>query len=206
MIDFLSFEEGRTVAPLEPVLPEPPKEPSNPFLSKASDEWYTDSELADMGHELMGGIDLDPASSALANETIRATRYFTEDDNGLMQPWNCGRLWLNAPGTLVPEFWRKFVDEYLAGTFKQGLWIGFNIQQLQTLQNVHRTHPLHFPFCVPHLRRQFFNPLKPDADSPTHANFIAYAGPLRMQATFKRIFSRIGDVVIPARLLITPED
>lgn len=186
--------------------PEPPTTPTrNPFHSAASSEWYTDPELAELSRRLMGGIDLDPASCALANETIKATRYYTEEDNGLLMPWHCDRLFLNAPGGLVPEFWRRFVNEYLRGVFKQGIWIGFNIQQLQTLQNVHQTHPLHFPVCVPRKRREFFNPMLPEATSPTHANYIVYAGPLRMRGAFARIFEEIGDVSIPTRVILHPE-
>ena len=45
-------------------------------------EWYTPAELIDAARDVLGGIDLDPASSAIANETVKAERYFTVDVMG----------------------------------------------------------------------------------------------------------------------------
>jgi len=45
---------------------------------------------------VMGAIDLDPASSEIANRTVKATRYYTKSDDGLAKKWR-GRVWLNPP-------------------------------------------------------------------------------------------------------------
>lgn len=43
----------------------------------------------------MGGIDLDPASSAIANERVNAAIYFTKEHNGLSLDW-CAKVWFSA--------------------------------------------------------------------------------------------------------------
>src|SRR6266568_9141312 len=66
------------------------------LLSSKNNEWYTPEHIIEAAREVMGAIDLDPASSAEANKTVRATRYYTKEENGLMHKWP-GRVWLNPP-------------------------------------------------------------------------------------------------------------
>lgn len=75
-------------------------------------EWYTPPAILDVARAAMGGIDLDPASCAKANETVQAERYYTAEDNGLIQPWS-GRIWLNPPyaSGVVDRFAEKLASE-----------------------------------------------------------------------------------------------
>lgn len=60
-------------------------------------EYYTDPRIPGAAREVMGGIDLDPASCLLANAFgVFASRIFTKEDNGLVHDWD-GRVWLNHP-------------------------------------------------------------------------------------------------------------
>jgi hypothetical protein len=59
-------------------------------------EWYTPREYVDAAREVLGAIDLDPATSAVAQRTIQASRFFTREDDGLQHEWH-GRVWLNPP-------------------------------------------------------------------------------------------------------------
>jgi len=76
--------------------------------SSENSEFMTPQWLTDWVHHVMGGIDLDPASSLQANRTVRAERIFTKNENGLFQPWH-GRVFLNPPGGLVDECGREVI-------------------------------------------------------------------------------------------------
>lgn len=90
-------------------------------------EWYTPSKYIDLARAVLGEIDLDPASSDKAQETVRAARHFTVADNGLRHEWN-GRVWLNPPYAqpLIYQFVEKMVEERSAGRVTAGVMLTHN--------------------------------------------------------------------------------
>ena len=84
------------------------KKPYFIMNNDSSNEWYTPKEYIDAAREVMGGIDLDPASSDLANKIVQADTYYTIEMDGLKLPWS-GRIWLNPPysADLIPLFISK---------------------------------------------------------------------------------------------------
>lgn len=75
-------------------------------------EWFTPKKYIDAAREVMGTIDLDPASSEIGNKIIQATKIYTEQDSGLVHPWS-GNVWMNPPynNSLVADFTKKLVEE-----------------------------------------------------------------------------------------------
>lgn len=100
--------------------PVPRKDLVRPHVAHNSgdQEWYTPADIIERARRLMGGIDLDPASSAVANDTVKAEMYFTAADDGLTQDWH-GRVWLNPP--YDKPLVAKFVERFLDGGFDAGV-------------------------------------------------------------------------------------
>jgi phage N-6-adenine-methyltransferase len=79
-------------------------------------EWYTPALYIEKARRVLGEIDLDPASCAVAQQVVNAASFYTVEDDGLKQKWY-GRVWLNPPyaGALVSEFAEKMVASWKAG-------------------------------------------------------------------------------------------
>ncbi len=167
----------------------------NALHSKASSEWYTPVEYVMAARKVMGGIDYDPATSARANETVRATHWNTTEVDGLDEGclWT-GRVFINPPGGLVREFWRRLIGEIRNGYTTEAIWIGYSLQQLQTLQRPDTYGPVEMAnaLCFPRKRIAFLNDMGQPSKSPTHGNYVAYFGP--KVSLFRDVFRQFGEV------------
>ena len=81
--------------PEEPVL-EPEGIERHTFVRAQSgnDDWYSPGWLVEACRTAMGEIDLDPASCDHAQKTVKASTYYTKEDNGLDQHWS-GTVFIN---------------------------------------------------------------------------------------------------------------
>ena len=80
--------------------------------NSGNNEWYTPADYINLAREVMGSIDLDPATSEVAQRTVNATTYYTAETNGLDKPW-CGRVWMNPPyaSDLIGQFVDRLIEE-----------------------------------------------------------------------------------------------
>lgn len=192
--------------------------------SSATPEHGTPLDYIAAARTVLGRIDLDPASSEVFNQNVKATRYFTKEDNCLSLDWQrpdggASTVLQNSPsgngGRLVKACWKKLLEECYAGRVQCAIYIGFSIDQLQTLQLPNFACPLDFPICVPSSRMKFIKsleePLQSDmfseaADpspvlgkSPTKPNFVCYLPPFGdlkhpSVETFRAEFEKFGVV------------
>lgn len=100
------------------------RETAKPHVANNSgcNEWYTPDEYIELAWDVLGEIDLDPASCEYANRTVKAKQYYTMEQDGLKQEWH-GRVWMNPPyqADLVQQFSSKFADEYCKGNIVEGI-------------------------------------------------------------------------------------
>ncbi len=180
------FEEPRSVMDIPPLA-------NHQLINQSTnDRWFTPRAFLDAAHELMGGVDLDPASEEYANRVVRAARFYTETDNGLQQPWE-GRVWLNPPygigdGESNQARWsRRLIAAYHGGSVTEALLL------VNAVTGNNWFAPLkHFPICFPDSRIRFYNE-ETEASQPTHSNAIVYLGP--QVARFAVIYGRFGPVM-----------
>ena len=87
-----------------------------------NDEWYTPSDIISRVREVMGDIDVDPASCDQAQETVQAAEYYTKETDGLDFEWQ-GRVWCNPPYSkvLLNKFTKAFAEQYEAGIITEGI-------------------------------------------------------------------------------------
>jgi hypothetical protein len=155
-------------------------------------ERYTPARYIEAAREVMGGIDLDPASCAYAQKTVRAATYFTAADDGLTQEWR-GRVWLNPPyhRDLAPAFIAKLQDELLAGRTVEAVVLTNNVTDTEWLQAMLDACDA---CCFTKGRIRFEVPDGVPV-SPTQGQAFSYFGPHACR--FVDVFRSIGACVVP---------
>lgn len=167
------------------------------MLSSNSNEWYTPSVYIEAARLVMGSIDLDPASCALANETVMADRYFDQAMDGLSREWR-GCVWLNPPYGKNDDndsnqgLWTQYlINMYQAGCIEQAVLL-VNAAPERTWFK-----PLFdYPVCFTDHRIKFYNATGVSNNS-TIGNAFVYFGPYISR--FIQHFNQFGTVVQAVR-------
>lgn len=165
----------------------------------------TPVDIIESARLVLGQIDLDPASSAYANDVILARRYIEKSENGLTAKWyEDGEkisVYLNPPGgklsnrSLCAAFWQKLMEVFDSGNLIHAIFMAFSCEALQTTQNLKCRPILDFPFCVPRRRIKFVHPSKIKTQ-PSHSNVIVYVpGEVDRTVEFYKEFSQYGYVM-----------
>lgn len=142
-------------------------------LGTGENEWYTPSDWLDRARTVLGRIDLDPASSPLAQRTVKAKQFYTVDDDGLTKAWH-GRVWMNPPYAqpAIGNFADKLAAEVEADHVKAAIALTHNYTDTQWF---HRLASRASAICFPEGRIRF---VAPDGTlaSPTQGQALFYFG------------------------------
>lgn len=151
-------------------------------------EWYTPLEIVDLARQTMGGIDLDPFSSTVANLEIKAKYYYNRWQNGLEQPW-FGNVWMNHPfsRTMNKLCIDKLVSEYNKENIKQACCITYASTSEEWFRPL-----LQYPQCFIHGRTNYLLPDGTKKKGVTKGSVVTYLGDDPF--TFELYFSQIGTV------------
>lgn len=167
-----------------------------------SDEWYSPADYADAARDVMGSIDLDPASCQEANRVIQATHFYSIEDNGLIRPW-FGNLWMNPPFSRkkIVAFTDKLLLSLQEADVAQAIVLTNSATDTDWYQRL-----LHAccALCHPKGRLKFWGPnpqtygprlpqtvfyFTPLSDTPTYAELQEY---MKRRLTFLRRFRVFG--------------
>jgi phage N-6-adenine-methyltransferase len=160
--------------------------------NSGNNEWYTPKELIDAARSAMGGIDLDPASSAVANRTVGATMFYTSEHDGLKQPWS-GRVWMNPPYAqpLVAQFAEAVSDKFDGKAISKACVLVNNATETAWFQRMLTSASA---VCFLRSRVRFLDPSGAPSGAPLQGQAVLFFGkdPFR----FARSFEDLGQTLV----------
>jgi hypothetical protein len=151
------------------------------------DDYYTNEVIIKAARAVMGYIDLDPASHPVANRTVRAKKFYTISDNGLLHRWY-GRMWINPPFSNWGEWAGKLVSELARGEIVEACVLAAT----RTVTAKYFSPVLEScnALCILRGRIPFSGPKA--TGSPDDGHMIFYFG--NNAARFCEVFSELGNV------------
>lgn len=155
-----------------------------------NNQWFTPERYIEAARAVLGTIDVDPATHAVAQQKVRAATFYTEEDDGLTQNW-LGRVWLNPPYSQpeIGHFVDKICDQFTIGNTKSAIMLTHNYTDTAWFQKAARTCSA---ICFTKGRIRFEAPTGEQA-SPTQGQAFFYFG--SDVAKFCDVFNDVGFVV-----------
>jgi ParB family chromosome partitioning protein len=159
--------------------------------NSGNNEWYTPPDYIEAARRVMGSIDVDPASSPVANERVRAATFYTASDNGLVQSWK-GNVWMNPPYAqpLISDFSSVLVEKFHLGEIAQACVLVNNATETAWFRLMAEAS---FATCFTKGRVRFIDP-EGNQGAPLQGQAVLYFGPNAQE--FAAEFSRLGYVFV----------
>lgn len=167
-----------------------------PAESKTSNEWYTPPRILEAVRAVLKVIELDPAGCEASNRTVKAQRFLTKEQNGLMYPWP-GRIFLNPPygktssgGSNLAYFTRYLIEQYECGNTQEAILL------IPANTATSWFEPLWgHAICFPVTRLRFLKEDGSPSDGVSFGTCLVYLG--SNAERFIEVFLQFGPVVTP---------
>jgi len=158
--------------------------------NSGDNEWYTPKEYLDAVKSVMGCIDVDPASSQIANTIVQAATYYTVADDGRNKDWT-GNVFMNPPYAhpLIDEFTNKLISEIQSGNTKQAIVLVNNATETKWFQSLANKAAA---VCFPQSRLKFWSPEKVSVPLQGQA-FLYFGNDIK---AFRSEFEKYGFVAV----------
>lgn len=164
-------------------------QPMSVLTSQGTIEWYTPPDIIERARALLGGIDLDPASSDTAQRWIQAAEYYTET-RPAPATW-AGRVWLNPPFDDTPAWVDRLDSEYTDGGVTAAVLLVNSAPGYIWWEDLWRRRPV----CMLRERLSFWTPEGKPGGQAKKGTTIAYYG--QDVQRFIEVFSTIGRIILP---------
>lgn len=137
-------------------------------------EWYTPPDYITRARKVMRRIDLDPASSEIANQIVGATKFYTSEDDGLSQFW-AGKVWMNPPyaSELITKFISKYVSHVQNDDISEGMVLVNNATETNWFKELVSVSDA---VVFPKGRVRFLDP-EGNPGAPLQGQAVLYVGP-----------------------------
>lgn len=154
-------------------------------------EWYTPEKYIESVRKVMGGIDLDPASSDKAQKVINAKKYYTAREDGLTKEW-AGRVFLNPPFKMpgIKAFVDKLCDAWESAEISSAILLTNDNTDTSWWQ---RAAGCCVVMCLCAGRISFYNAAG-EWSAPTNGQTFFYFG--KRKKTFQEEFGAYGTLAI----------
>ncbi len=161
-----------------------------------TNEWYSPPHVIEAVREVLGTIELDPASCPKANENVQAQRIYTKKENGLMHEWY-GNVYLNPPygrtstgGSNLEHFTRHLIEQYECGNVRQAIMI------IPVNTATSWFEPLwKYSICFPVSRIRFLQEDGRPGEGQAFGTCLVYFG--QFVGRFAKVFLPFGPVITP---------
>lgn len=172
------------------------------LVSQADSTWITPPEIIKLVTDVIGVIDLDPASSATANKIINASNYYTKEQDALSLNWKCDNFFLNPPyGKIGNKSQAGVFAEYAISQYKQGYVDNGGIILLHDRSGYSwfENLALQLPCVTLRERIRFINPnTMAQGDQAKTAQTLFVVG-TNFRQRFIDTFKELGRIYIPSK-------